>query len=176
MGKPFPHGHKGLIHDGAATQIIDKSFNVAYWIAKPRPLEIEIWNTNGFQYGVFEYKHIPFFLVKFDRGLSFEATFNIWIEKQAGAEYQEFLDGKANWVFFFLVNRSNNILTAIRGIGFDYETMDAIKGACRRQLEYYNHPAEVQAVIQEANNKYPHQELLKITNLRRLPKPDRRIS
>jgi hypothetical protein len=31
MGKPFPHGHKGLIHDGAATQIIDKSFNVAYW-------------------------------------------------------------------------------------------------------------------------------------------------
>jgi len=167
---PFPHGHKGLMSDGAAAQIIGRSFNIAYWIAQPQPVEIAIWNNDKFRYGVFIYKQVPFFLVKFDRGMSFEVTFNIWLEKQAGNDYQLFLYGKANSVFMFLVDRMNNILRAMRGIGFDYGTMETIKGACRRQLECYNHPAEVQAVIQEVNNLYSHQELLNSTKLRRLPK------
>ena len=161
VGKKFPIKNPTPFFENVRTLIVKASFDVVYFIKNYSKDDIKIWTSNPLNVGVYiDENKVPFIIFDFVRsGWNFDCTINILAENEETKFH--FINTKGNMVTMFLVDAIDNTLLAMRGIGMQYATMDAIKNACKEQLSMYRNKEEVDKKIDAIINRFTTSELMK---------------
>ncbi|MDD2541158.1 MAG: hypothetical protein PHH28_08950 [Desulfuromonadaceae bacterium] len=164
VGKPFYKKNPNpLKAEGPVIQVVESSMDIYCWCNGITSKEANAWRRGWLEYGVFVNKSIPFFLLNYPEAkMGFDASLNIWAEKEAGHDYATFLTIPGNMINLFLIENSTNILKAMRMIGATYEIMDTIKETCARQLDTYADAREVTAAIGTTTRCFSTADMLKL--------------
>jgi hypothetical protein len=162
VGKTFPLPNPSGTHDIMMAMVNGESFDIGFWAAGLKGDEILQWRRGRMHYGVFIKDDIPFFLVDFPVvRLFFDVTIDVLAIKEAGKEYETFLNGPGNMVNLFAIDCRTNILKGMRMIGIEHAIADAIKSAGRQQLIRYPSSAALKVRMDEIMNQYQTEDMIK---------------
>jgi len=168
VGQPFPEEkYCPKNQDACRLMINDGLFDIVFSLNRLSQREIQIMRSGNLKYGVFVREEVPFFMVKLtlDEGevMVYEFSLNAHAIKP---EYRdEWLVDDANAISFFIIESSTGILQGMRMIGIDYEVAREMKRMAARQLIEYKDYKEVDAKINEIQNQYDPEDMLRLTKL-----------
>jgi len=166
VGKPFPLQNPSGTRDIMLAMVVGESFDIGFWAAGLKSDEIKEWRRGRMHYGVFIKDDIPFFLVDFPVArLFFDVTIDVLAIKEAGKDYETFLNGHGNMVNLFAIDCRTNILKGMRMIGIEHAIAAAIKSACRQQLTRYPSSSALKARMDEIMNQYQTEDMIKATRM-----------
>lgn len=155
LGKPFPIP----LQQGLFSQLARESFQVVACFPQIKPSLVALWQAAPLQYGVLVQDTIPLFVVQFnDTEIHFDVAFNALLETPENQHI--FLQGQHHSVKLVLVRQDDNRVLAVRPIEMDPTPMDALRDACRKQVEAFSAAMAVQQKIASVQAQLSPEDLI----------------
>lgn len=144
VGEKFPL--KNYVDRGEITVAVvnDVLFDIVVSLGGITAEEKKAFRKGPVTLSLFRYKDVPFIVVDFGKGFSFNVSINV--TKLTEEQQAQWFNEPGNIVNLFLINAHTGVLEAMRTFGINFA--EELKDICEVQSEHT--PAYVQNIIEQA--------------------------
>lgn len=144
VGERFPL--KNYVDRGEITVAVvnDVLFDIVVSLGGITAEEKKAFRKGAVTLSLFRYKDVPFIVVDFGNGFSFDVSIDV--TKLTEEQQERWLNEPGNIVTLFLINAHTGVLEAMRTLGINFA--EELKDICEVQSAHT--PAYVQGVIEQA--------------------------
>lgn len=157
--KPFPDARYNIHMEGGCIRFLDAGFDVLLIMNDIDSVDLELFASDNFRYGLFTAQFIPFLMIDLDSALQLECSFNFF--KLTREQATQWLQTDSNLLTFYLIEQRGFILKGIKTVTLPEALNRSLRETLAGQIENYERSEQVDFQISIITRQYSIEEMLK---------------